>query len=303
MELTQLRAFLAVLDTGSLLTASKSLQISRTTLHARIEALEASLGVKLLVRTTRGVQPTEFGRNFADGARALLQRADALVHSTTRQSEEVIGELRARVTMGFPPQLQLLLHQETKRRYPDIAAVVQVCEDPTRDVPDDVDVIVHFGAPPSSGAFRTFTLIRFPERLLASRRYLDAHGRPQSLDELAEHPLLSWSHPQFDGRHLPLLAGGTVEVAPIYISNDIMMVRTLTSLGYGIALLPDAEIGKGLVPDLEPVLSDVVGRETGVCVLLPEAQADTPRSRAAVRLMRDLMAGAFAAAQSSATVT
>ena len=62
MELEQLRAFVGVLDHGSLLTASKVLRVSRTTLHARISALEEGIGRDLLVRTPRGVSPTELGR-------------------------------------------------------------------------------------------------------------------------------------------------------------------------------------------------------------------------------------------------
>ncbi|NJK32946.1 MAG: hypothetical protein HC927_11360 [Deltaproteobacteria bacterium] len=69
----------------------------------------------------------------------------------------------------------------------------------------------------------------------------------------------------------------------------------MAAAGLGIALLPDAELGRGTVPgeEFEVVLPEMVGRESGIWVLLPEAQVSTPRSQAAVRLLRDLAKGLF----------
>jgi DNA-binding transcriptional LysR family regulator len=295
MEISQLRAFIAVLDSGSILTASRTLQLSRTTVQARVGVLESSLGVELLVRTSRGVQATEFGRHFAEGARKLLRDADALALSTTRQSEEVLGELRVRGPTGIPPQLGSVLILEIARRYPNLDLLLEVDLDPTRDVSADVDVVVHFGPPTTTGAFRTFALSRFPELLLASRRYLDAHGRPQTIEQLLEHRLMSWRHPNMDPRRWPLRDGGVLEVSPCFVSNEVYTVRALAAAGQGIALLPDAPLARGTVPgeDFEVVLPDLLGRESSVWVSLPEAQAATPRSRAAARLLRDMAKGLF----------
>lgn len=297
MELTQLRAFVAVIDSGSLLTASKALELSRTTVHSRIAALEEHLGVELLVRTHRGVEPTEFGRQFAEGARTLLRDADQLALSTARNGTEVLGELSVRASVGFPPQIGGVLLSRIAELYPHLRIVVEVESDPTRSSSAEVDVILHFGAPPTSGAFRTFTLLRFPEHLLASPRYLERHGIPRTLDELGEHRLLSWAYPGFDGRRWPCRDGSELRVEPMFVSNYVYTVRDLAARGVGIALLPDAEIGKGCVPGerFEVVLGELIGRETTVCVLLPEAQAATPRSRAAVRLLRELAQGLFRA--------
>lgn len=295
MELSQLRAFIAVLDSGSLLNAGKALKLSRTTVQARLAALEDSLGVELLVRTNRGVQPTEFGNRFAVEARVLLRDADALVRSTARQSQEVLGQLYVRGAVGFPPQLLMILVMEITRRFPNLALRAEAASNPPVGLSPDVDVVLHFGPAVPSGAFRTFALIRFPEHLLASRRYLDTHGRPQTLEQLVEHRLMSWCPVGEDGRSLPLRDGGTLEISPYFVSNDVYVLRCLTAAGQGIALLPDAEMARGVVPgeELEEVLPDRVGRECSVWALLPEAQVATPRSRAAVRLIREMATGVF----------
>jgi len=295
MELSQLRAFVAVLDSGSLLNASKCLNVSRTTLQARVAALEESLGVELFVRTHRGVEPTEFGRHFAEGARELLQSADILASSTAREGEKVIGELHVRASVGFPPQVGAMLASKVARLHPQLKIVLELDADPTRELSAQSDVIMHFGPPPTSGAFRTFALIRFPEHLLASPSYLETHGRPASIDELREHRLMSWMYPGFDGCRWPLREGGHFAVSPVFLSNHVYTVRELAARGEGIALLPDADIAKGAVQgeEFEIVLPELVGRETGIWVLLPEAQAATPRSRAAVELLRELSQGLF----------
>lgn len=297
MELEQLRAFVGVLDHGSLLTASKVLRVSRTTLHARISALEEGIGRDLLVRTPRGVLPTELGRELAEGARKLLRDAKALAQAAARQSDEVLGRLRIRAAVGFPPQLAMVLVSEVTRRYPELEISAEITGDPTDDPDPDADVIVHFGSAVPKGPFRTFALAHVHERLLASRRYLEARGRPLSLEQLTAHRLMSWRPPGEDGCSWSLRDGGTLEAAPFMVSNDVLVVRGLAAAGQGIARLPDAELGRGAIPgeDLEAVLPGLVGRRIGVWVLLPEAQADTPRSRAAARLLRELAEGMFGA--------
>lgn len=290
MELSQLRAFLSVLESGSLQHASKALGISRSTLHARISGLEESLGRKVLVRTHRGVEPTEFGGLFAAQARALLGEADKLARFARRQSEEVLGELYLRSAVGFPPQLLMSLATSFARLYPDLTMRMEVDARPAEAIPADVDVALHFGPAVPAGPYRTFALVSFPERLLASRRYLERHGRPRALEDLMDHRLMSWWPAGEDGHRLPLRRGGTVEFTPALVSNEVYVLRSLAAADQGIALLPDADVARGVVPGeaLEGVLDDLVGRQSSVWVLVPEAQAETPRSRAAVRMLREI---------------
>ncbi|MCX4247366.1 LysR family transcriptional regulator [Paraliomyxa miuraensis] len=296
MELEQLRAFVGVVEHGSLLTASKAMRISRTTLHSRISALEEGLGRELLVRTSRGVLPTEVGRELAEGARRLLADAEALAQSAAHDGDRVLGRLRLCAAVGFPPQLAMALTSQLARRHPELEIAAEVTGDPCDDPDPDADVIVHFGPAVPKGPFRTFALTHVQERLLASRRYLEEHGRPQSLEALCEHRLLSWRPPGEDGRRWPLCDGSTLEVSPAVVSNDVLVVRGLAATGQGIARVPDAALGfgpgvMGMGDALETVMADEVGRRIGVWVLLPETRADTPRSRAAARLLRELAAG------------
>jgi LysR family nitrogen assimilation transcriptional regulator len=78
MTLEQLRIFIAVVDTGGFSSAARALYISHSTTSRQVSALEESLGVRLLVRTSRSVSPTDKGRVLYDRAKALLESEAAL---------------------------------------------------------------------------------------------------------------------------------------------------------------------------------------------------------------------------------
>ena len=125
-----------------------------------------------------------------------------------------------------------------------------------------------------------------------------ARGRPATVEELARHDLLSWMCPEEDGRHWPLLDGGSLPVSPWFLSSDPLLVRTLVAAGQGIALLPDDELSRDVMPGgrLEAVLSDQIGRQSAVWLLIPETTAKTPRGRVIIEMMRQMAQGMFGVA-------
>ncbi|MCB9761652.1 MAG: LysR family transcriptional regulator [Alphaproteobacteria bacterium] len=288
MDLDQLRALLAVLEHGSLLEAARGLGISRTTLRGRVDALEAALGVTLLARTHDGCFPTEDGEAFAEGARKLLREARALAAFSGRDDAPLAGELRVRGPVGLPPEIAERFSTVFRQRYPAIRLRMDVVPDPLAGLSAEVDVVVHFGAAPTTGAFRTVTVHHLPERLVASRRYLEERGRPRCIEELADHDLMSWLPPGEDGTRWPLQNGGWLPVSPGYVTADIHILRRLTIAGHGITLMPDSPLLARPGDDIEPVLEEVVGRETALRVLFPEAATERRPVRALLREIQAL---------------
>lgn len=294
MDLDQLRAFIAILDHGSILAAADVLGVTRPTLRARVAALEADVAAPLLQRSNRGVAATEAGERFATGARTLLRDADALVVATRRARHEAIGTLRIiSPAASLPPMMATIVARELRRRHPDLTMQVHGSADPLADAGPDTDIVLHFGDMPADGPFRTFVLKRFPVYLLASRAYLRAHGRPDRVEALADHPLICWTGPGGDGLRWPLRAGGSFDVEAAVQSNAVLQLRALAAAGLGIALLPDEPTARGAIPgeDFETVLPEHVGREGCLRVLV---RADgSARTRALVALLRDVATGVF----------
>ncbi|PZG18085.1 LysR family transcriptional regulator [Nonomuraea aridisoli] len=105
MELRELRAFVAVAEEGGMSAAARRLHISQPALSQTVNALERRLGVKLLVRSSTGVSPTEAGVTLLGEARALLARHDRLLRAMGRYSGETGGVLRLGIPLELPSDL------------------------------------------------------------------------------------------------------------------------------------------------------------------------------------------------------
>src|SRR5947209_3347998 len=96
MEIRQLRYFEAVARHQHFTRAADELHVAQSALSHQVRRLERELGVELLSRTTRSVEPTEAGRLVVTRARAIFGEADAMVEEV----DELRGLVRGRVAVG-----------------------------------------------------------------------------------------------------------------------------------------------------------------------------------------------------------
>lgn len=120
ITLRQLRAFLAVADQGSFTNAATHLNITQSALTTAVKNLETELGLKLFDRTTRQVEPTLHGRQFAAVAHRFtedFERAveDMRAHAERQQGQVVVGATATLITSVLVPALN-----ELAARYPGI---------------------------------------------------------------------------------------------------------------------------------------------------------------------------------------
>jgi DNA-binding transcriptional LysR family regulator len=93
-DLTDLRLYLNILDTGNITAGAARSHLSLAAASARIRAMEASLGIDFLERGRRGVTPTPAGKALAQHARLLLQHADRLQQDLAEYAKGVKGQVR-----------------------------------------------------------------------------------------------------------------------------------------------------------------------------------------------------------------
>lgn len=105
MDLRQLRYFVAIVDHGSLTRASETLRIAQPALSQHLKRLEEELETPLLLRTARGIVPTESGERLAEKARDLLRQADAIGEAIRGIEMTPTGP----VTIGIPTSLGMML--------------------------------------------------------------------------------------------------------------------------------------------------------------------------------------------------
>lgn len=100
-----MRAFVAVVEDGSLSAAARRLHLSQPALSQTVNALERQLGVQLLTRGSTGVRATEAGMTLLTEARAVLARHDRAVAAVTRHTAAGGSVLRLGIPLELPADL------------------------------------------------------------------------------------------------------------------------------------------------------------------------------------------------------
>ena len=131
--LAQLRAFLIIMEEGSLNRAAIRLRISQSTLSRQMQALEADIGGALLERTTAGVRPTDAGHALASSLPKLLAGYDAVIAEARRlargQRDLIrVGYLGSAAQMFLDPALSVMRrsHPEVKVKLLDLSPGEQI---------------------------------------------------------------------------------------------------------------------------------------------------------------------------------
>ena len=93
-RLAAMEAFVVVVDTGSFTAAARRLNVGQPAVSKLVAQLEDRLGVKLLVRTTRGLTATEAGLNYYERARRTIEEADEAESAARGAGKSLAGRLR-----------------------------------------------------------------------------------------------------------------------------------------------------------------------------------------------------------------
>ena len=293
MHLDELRALVAIAESGSLLAAARSLKVSRGAVRRRLDALEERLGVALFVRQPPDCTLTEAAQVLLERAPGFLRDARSLLDAARAVGNARPVEVRAALPPGMPPELLVALYGHARAHLPDVLLSVRVTEDPMAQLRDGADVAVMLQDPPEAGPWRTARVIPVPVVLLAHADYVARHGVPDTLEALRQHDLLVWRQPDTDPGALPLLSGGAFPVVPRLVTSDIHMLRRAMVSGHGIAFVPDGGVPSSDEPAgaVVRVLRDQVGRPCHLRLVVPMDAAKSPALRtlidALVPRMRD----------------
>ena len=291
MSINELRAittFAKAVELGSLRRAAAAQGITPQAASQALVQLEQHLGVRLLHRTTRHIALTEEGQQFLESAQpavAALERALLRVRTAKDESGGPLRVVGPRST--FLPVLWPLVN-EFCRRYPGVAPDVQLDDRIGNWVQDRVDVGFRIGAHADEGVIARRL---FPLQLIicATPGYLEGHGFPNSLDDLAAHRCSVFRHPG-TGRLLPWsvkVDGETVlrDVSPALSTNDSELEVEAVLSGQVIGSLTNisaaAHIRSGR---LVPLLSEHVADNLSVFVYYGSRTAQPSRVRAFIDL-------------------
>lgn len=265
LNLSDLRAFVAVAELNSFGGAAAELHISQPALSRRIEKLEDTLGVRLFDRTTRSVEMTAVGREFSRKARELLNGLDESLLSIRDLSTRVTGEVTIACVPSAVRYFLPSVLRDYHAQYPRI--VVRIIDEGANDVlstvvRNEADFGLNYiGTQEPDLEFQpvlkeAFVLACPPGHPLARRRKV-------SWSELSEYDYMTVG--KASGNRLLLdLALTDVPKRPQWYC-EVRHVSTLVSLveaGMGIAAVPRLAMPPGKHPTLVsvPLVDPVVNR-------------------------------------------
>ena len=185
-RLAAMETFVYVVETGSFSAAARRLNIGQPAVSKAIAHLEARLAVKLLLRSTRGLTPTEAGLAFFERAKRAIEEADEADNAARGAASGLTGNLRicAAVTFGrlhIVPHLGPFLDQN-----PDLNIDLMLDDRNVNLVEEGVDIALRMGALSDSGL--TARKIAECRRVVfGTPAYFEKHGEPACPADLCKH--------------------------------------------------------------------------------------------------------------------
>lgn len=284
MEIEELRTFVEVADAGGISAAAARLGVAKSIVSRRLLRLESELGVQLLARTTRGASLTEAGATFRDYAGRVCAEID-VARETILPAGELRGRLRVAAPLSFGPTHFAPVLADMARRHPQLH--VQTCySDRFVDlVAEGYDCAIRVGHLPNSTLVAQY-VGPVNGQLVASPAYIEAHGAPQTLEELLDHEALMQGT---EAWHL-MDRDEAVSVRPqgrFKADNGIALVAAALA-GIGIGYLPLGLTRTHLASGaLVAVMPQHPSKPAGAYVVRPPGQHPARKIRVLTEMLLD----------------
>ncbi|MGC2775166.1 MAG: LysR family transcriptional regulator [Bradyrhizobium sp.] len=251
-----LEVFCTVADSGSFSAAGRSLGLTPSAVSRTLDRIEARLGARLLLRTTRALTLTAEGQAYLSAARRILADLDEAEQAIADQGLPR-GRIRVSGAISHGRICIVPLLGEFVRRYPNIVVDINLSDGLADVAAGQADVAVR-GGPLADSALTARRLSENGRTVVASPDYLARWGMPETPEDLYNHNCLNFSFRRAepvwpfrrDGIDYALKVRGAVEAN----SGDTLAQLALD--GVGIARVGNFSLGDSitegrLVPLLE----------------------------------------------------
>lgn len=183
-RLAAMYTFVRVVQTGSFSAAARQLHIGQPAVSKTVAQLEDRLGVHLLLRSPRGLTPTQAGNSFYEGAKRAIEEADEAEVEARGANTSLSGVLRIGATvtlarLNILPRLAAFLTE-----HPALKMEVLLDDRNIDLIESGVDVALRMGSLPDSG-LTARKIGQSPLRVLGTPVYFQAHGEPKCPEDLS----------------------------------------------------------------------------------------------------------------------
>jgi DNA-binding transcriptional LysR family regulator len=284
LQLGSLELFCAAAETGGFTAAAVAAGVTPAAVSRTIARMEARLGARLFVRTTRQIRLTEAGRGYFEHCKQALARLIEAEREVTGHQKAPSGTLRISVPTTYGHHRVLPLLPAFRARYPQIKVDVHVSNRNIDFARDGYDLAIRMKAPKDSGLVAR-RIEDSPLVVVASPEYLRRAGTPDSVEALQRHECIQFLRPgtgrkaswifKVDGKERKVQVPGGVTC-----SDDVLGCVTLARAGAGLfqimRFVVEDDLRRG---SLIEVLEPFAGGVRQITLLYPHARSVPSRVR------------------------
>ncbi|QFT34619.1 LysR family transcriptional regulator [Roseibium porphyridii] len=285
----EIATFVRVIDLGSFASVADERGLTSSGISRTVSRLEASLGFKLLHRSTRRLTLTPEGEVFLRHARNILAMLEAARSDISKETEFARGHLKINSGSAFAHHKLAPILPTFNEVYPDITVEVSIDDRRVDPFAEHSDITIRVGALTDSDlvAVRLGTVSRV---IAASPAYLKKHGQPTSAADLLSHNCLllrGFPHQSV----WPFRENGElidIEVAGTFTSDSAEMLLQAAIAGLGIVRLGDF-LGEEALKSgkLFPILrASHIENAQAITALMPPGRQSLPRVRAMLDFLK-----------------
>jgi DNA-binding transcriptional LysR family regulator len=271
------RTFLGVFEQGSLSGAARELGLTQPTVGRHIDALEQAVGAELFTRSQTGLDPTDLALELHPYASALAATSASLLRAASGQRNAIAGTVRISASEVIAVEVLPPILAELQDAHPALRIELSASDAVEDLLHREADIAVRM-AEPTQTALIVRRIGGIPVGMFAHRRYLDRHGTPRTLDDLAAHRVIGFDRKtgyiRAMEKRYPLFASLTFALRTDSNLAQLAAIRAGAGIGLcQVALAADD-------PDLVRVLPRAFELALETFVAMHENLRASPRCRA-----------------------
>ncbi|MEH6477925.1 MAG: LysR family transcriptional regulator [Sneathiella sp.] len=293
-NLTDMAAFVAVVEHKSFSQAGRELRVSTAVISARVAKLEKQIGVRLLNRTTRQVALTEEAYLYFEDCKRILEQVEMAEAALSSRRHRPAGTLNISAPTVFGRRHLAPLLPVFQQDYPELQIRLHLSDGFVDLLKDSIDMAVRIATLPDSSLVAR-KLAESPRVLCAAPSYLARAGQPASLQDLLEHNCLLLRFPgsqQFQWEFEEAGRSQIIAVSGNLDSNNADVLREWALAGFGICLKSKWEVADDLKAGrLVEILPETPPRPVTVSAIYPLGNIVPPKVRLAIDFLKNQFKG------------
>lgn len=270
------RSFLTVLQQRSLSAAARELGLTQPTIGRHIDALEEAVGAELFIRSSNGLLPTDVALDLQPYAETLATTAAAFLRTASSRRDTVEGTVRISASEVIGIEVLPPIIADLQEIYPGLQVELSASDTLEDLMNREADIAVRM-AEPRQDALVVRRIGDIPLGFHAHRRYLERHGTPQTMPDLAGHRLIGFDRQTAYIRMMRKLHPAVDELTYAFRTSHHLAHLAAIRAGIGIGICQTGLARPN--PDLMHILVDEFEIPLGTWVAMHESLKTAPRCR------------------------